>query len=259
APRASAPLRRHAFPVHPRSEPAEHRSRVPPPHELPFHDGRPGDCGFRGGTRLRRPASRATALPQAVCGAVAFRAPVHPARGAVADAGPGDPTLRQHDERSSDRRASPESRPALLSGYHAGVRSPDRRHPGLHLRHAGAGLHRIGHSRSRGPSRARRDGPSVPPCLGGMMAMSGLDWIGIVSIIMASVAVSVGSIAPALAEGRAIVQGLAAIAQQPDEANAISRTLFIGLAIIESSGIYCFVIAIVLIFANPFWNSLVSS
>lgn len=92
-----------------------------------------------------------------------------------------------------------------------------------------------------------------------MVEMSGLDWIGIISIIMAGVAVSVGSIAPALAEGRAIAQALASIAQQPDEANAISRTLFIGLAIIESSGIYCFVIAIVLIFANPFWNTLLAS
>lgn len=89
--------------------------------------------------------------------------------------------------------------------------------------------------------------------------MSGYEWIGVISIIMASVAVSVGSIAPALAEGRSVVQGLASIAQQPDEAATISRTLFIGLAIIESSGIYCFVIAIVLIFANPFWNTLVAT
>lgn len=92
-----------------------------------------------------------------------------------------------------------------------------------------------------------------------MTELSGLDWIGVVSIIMASVAVSVGSIAPALAEGRAVAQALASIAQQPDEANSISRTLFIGLAIIESSGIYCFVIAIVLIFANPFWNALLAA
>lgn len=91
-----------------------------------------------------------------------------------------------------------------------------------------------------------------------MTRLTGLEWVGIFSIIMASVAVSVGSIAPALAEGRAIVQALASIAQQPDEANTISRTLFIGLAIIESSGIYCFVIAIVLIFTNPFWNTLLS-
>lgn len=85
--------------------------------------------------------------------------------------------------------------------------------------------------------------------------MLSTDLIAIASIVMASVAVSIGSIVPALAEGRAVVQGLASIAQQPDEANSISRTLFIGLAIIESSGIYCFVIAIVLIFANPFWNA----
>jgi len=92
-----------------------------------------------------------------------------------------------------------------------------------------------------------------------MIELSDLTWIAIVSIIMAGVAVSVGSIAPALAEGRAVAQALASIAQQPDEANAISRTLFIGLAIVESSGIYCFVIAIVLIFANPFWNTLLAS
>ena len=91
-----------------------------------------------------------------------------------------------------------------------------------------------------------------------MASLGGLDWVGIVSIIMASVAVSVGSGAPALARRRAIVQGPASLAQQPDEANSISRTLFIGLAIIESSGIYCFVIAIVLIFANPFWAALLS-
>lgn len=78
------------------------------------------------------------------------------------------------------------------------------------------------------------------------------------SIVMASVAVSVGSIAPALAEGRAVAQALAAIAQQPDEANGISRTLFIGLAIVETSGIYCFVVAIILLFANPIWNTMLA-
>lgn len=88
--------------------------------------------------------------------------------------------------------------------------------------------------------------------------MSELSWIGIASIVMAGVAVSVGSVAPALAEGRSVVQALASIAQQPDEANGISRTLFIGLAIIETSGIYCFVVAIILLFANPIWNALLA-
>ena len=42
------------------------------------------------------------------------------------------------------------------------------------------------------------------------------------------------------------------MAQQPDESRNISRTLFIGLAMIESVAIYCFVLAMILLFANPF-------
>jgi F-type H+-transporting ATPase subunit c len=82
--------------------------------------------------------------------------------------------------------------------------------------------------------------------------------MGAVSIIMAAFCMAIGSIAPALGEGRAVAQALAAIAQQPDESATISRTLLIGLAMIESIAIYCFVIAIVLIFANPFWNYVIA-
>ena len=78
--------------------------------------------------------------------------------------------------------------------------------------------------------------------------------IGMASIVMAALCMAIGAIGPALGEGRAIAQALSAIAQQPDEAATISRTLLIGLAMLESIAIYCFVIAIVLIFANPFWN-----
>jgi len=45
-----------------------------------------------------------------------------------------------------------------------------------------------------------------------------------------------------------------AIAQQPDKANTITRTLFVGMAIIESTAIYCLVVSAILIFANPFWT-----
>jgi F-type H+-transporting ATPase subunit c len=60
-----------------------------------------------------------------------------------------------------------------------------------------------------------------------------------------------GSIGPALAQGRAITQALAAMAQQPDEAGTIARTLFVGLAMIESLAIYCLVIALIILFRNP--------
>lgn len=84
--------------------------------------------------------------------------------------------------------------------------------------------------------------------------MDNIGLIGMTSIIMAGLTIAVGSIAPALAEGKAVSQALKSIAQQPDEANTISRTLFVGLAMIESTAIYCFVISMILLFANPFWN-----
>lgn len=81
--------------------------------------------------------------------------------------------------------------------------------------------------------------------------------IALGSIVMAVFCMAFGAITPALGEAKAIVQALSAIAQQPDEAATISRTLLIGLAMLESIAIYCFVIAIVLIFANPFWNYII--
>ena len=88
--------------------------------------------------------------------------------------------------------------------------------------------------------------------------MDNVTVIGIVSVAAAALCMAIGSIGPAMGEGKAIAQALASIAQQPDESGNISRTLFIGLAMIESIAIYCFVISIILIFANPFWNHVVT-
>ncbi len=84
--------------------------------------------------------------------------------------------------------------------------------------------------------------------------MDSVSIIGMTSIIVAGFTIAIGSIAPALGEGKAVAQALNSIAQQPDEANTISRTLFVGLAMIESTAIYCFVVSMILLFANPFWN-----
>ena len=88
--------------------------------------------------------------------------------------------------------------------------------------------------------------------------MDTVNSIAMTSIVAAAACMAIGSIAPAFGESKAIVQALGSIAQQPDEAATISRTLFIGLAMIESIAIYCFVIAIILIFANPFWNHVIA-
>lgn len=88
-----------------------------------------------------------------------------------------------------------------------------------------------------------------------------MDSIGIVaalSILTAGITIAIGSIGPALGEARTAAQALSAIAQQPDESNTITRTLFVSLAMIESTAIYCFVVSMILIFANPFWDHVVA-
>lgn len=83
--------------------------------------------------------------------------------------------------------------------------------------------------------------------------MQPTELIGAVSMIVAGLTIAIGSIAPALGEARALASALQAIAQQPDQANTLTRTLFVGLAMVESTAIYCLVVALILIFANPFW------
>jgi F-type H+-transporting ATPase subunit c len=88
--------------------------------------------------------------------------------------------------------------------------------------------------------------------------MDSMTLIAITSIMTAGITVALGSIAPAIGEGWAVATALSALAQQPDASSTITRTLFVGLAMIESVAIYCLVISMILIFANPFWNHVIS-
>jgi len=89
--------------------------------------------------------------------------------------------------------------------------------------------------------------------------MDNIAIIGTASIVTAGLTITIGSIGPALGEARAAAQALSAIAQQPDEADRITRTLFVSLAMIESTAIYCFVVTMILIFANPFWDYVIEA
>ncbi|MFW6127512.1 MAG: F0F1 ATP synthase subunit C [Thermodesulfobacteriota bacterium] len=84
--------------------------------------------------------------------------------------------------------------------------------------------------------------------------MDNISLVALASVVTAGFTIAIGSVGPALGEGRAVAQALSAIAQQPDESGTITRTLFVGLAMIESTAIYCFVVSMILIFANPFWD-----
>jgi F-type H+-transporting ATPase subunit c len=84
--------------------------------------------------------------------------------------------------------------------------------------------------------------------------MESLTMIAVISIITAGVTIGFGAIGPAFAEGKAVATALTALAQQPDASSTITRTLFVGLAMIESTAIYCFVVTMILLFSNPYWN-----
>ena len=87
--------------------------------------------------------------------------------------------------------------------------------------------------------------------------MNDMTWFAVASTVAATVAVSLGVFFPALAMGRAISQALDALARQPEAEKSIARTLFIGLAMIESLAIYVLVVVLIVLFRNPLLEYLV--
>ena len=81
--------------------------------------------------------------------------------------------------------------------------------------------------------------------------MSEITWFTLVSTIVATIGIAIGVMFPALAMGRAISSALDALARQPEAERSIMRTLFIGLAMIESLAIYVLVIVLIVVFRNP--------
>ena len=88
--------------------------------------------------------------------------------------------------------------------------------------------------------------------------MDNMTIIAVASIVMAGITIGFGAMGPALAQGKAVATALSSLAQQPDSSATITRTLFVGLAMIESMAIYCFVVSMILIFANPFWTHVIA-
>ena len=75
--------------------------------------------------------------------------------------------------------------------------------------------------------------------------------VTVATIIVAGFGIAIGTIAPALAEGRAVVKALEGIARQPEAAGSIRTTLLIAMALLESTAIYVLLVVLILIFANP--------
>ena len=81
--------------------------------------------------------------------------------------------------------------------------------------------------------------------------MTDLSTFSMVSTVAAIIGISLGVMLPAVAMGWAISRAMDALSRQPEAEKAIMRTLFIGLAMIESLTIYVLVIVLIVLFRNP--------
>ena len=81
--------------------------------------------------------------------------------------------------------------------------------------------------------------------------MNSITVIVAVSTFTAGIAVAIGGYGPARGLGEALGKALEAIGRQPEATAQITRTLFVGMALIESVVIYAFVISLIILFANP--------
>ena len=81
--------------------------------------------------------------------------------------------------------------------------------------------------------------------------MPDLSLLALASTVAAILGVAIGVSMPAIAMGWAISRALDALARQPEAERSIMRTLFIGLAMIESLAIYVLVVVLIVLFRNP--------
>ena len=76
--------------------------------------------------------------------------------------------------------------------------------------------------------------------------------LAVVAMASAALTMALGAVGAAIGESRIGAAAMDALARQPDEASSITRTLFVSLAMVESTAIFCLVIALILLFSNPF-------
>jgi len=81
------------------------------------------------------------------------------------------------------------------------------------------------------------------------------------TILVATAAATAAALIPAVVtpfgQGYAVAKAVESIARQPEAQSGISSSLLLGLTLIETGGIYGLMVALLLIFVNPFFNAFV--
>jgi F-type H+-transporting ATPase subunit c len=83
--------------------------------------------------------------------------------------------------------------------------------------------------------------------------------ITVVTILVAGIGILLGTIVPAIVEGRAVLKALEGITRQPEAAGDLRTTLLISMALLESTAIYVLLVILILLFANPLLDRLLGS
>ena len=81
------------------------------------------------------------------------------------------------------------------------------------------------------------------------------------AIVLAASAIGAGlamiaGMGPGIGQGFAAGKGAEAVGRQPEAQGDVTRTMLLGIAAAESTGIYSLVVALILIFMNPLVNML---
>jgi F-type H+-transporting ATPase subunit c len=80
------------------------------------------------------------------------------------------------------------------------------------------------------------------------IAIQGADIVKAAAFLGAGIAMGLGAIGPGVGEGICAAKACEAIGKNPDEAGLLTRTMLVGQAVSESTGIYSLVIALLLLF-----------
>jgi F-type H+-transporting ATPase subunit c len=80
------------------------------------------------------------------------------------------------------------------------------------------------------------------------MDIAGADLIRAAALMGAGIAMGLGAIGPGVGEGYAAGKACEAIGRNPQQAGLLTRTMLVGQAVSESTGIYSLVVALLLIF-----------
>jgi F-type H+-transporting ATPase subunit c len=76
-------------------------------------------------------------------------------------------------------------------------------------------------------------------------------------VMAAAIGMGLGSFGTGIGQGIAISKAVEGVARNPGATNKIQTVMLIGLAMIESLAIYCLVVSMIILFANPFTATVV--